>query len=87
MNASIWAAAAAALSALALAACAETEGPAERAGEQIDETAGEIQENAREAGDDLERGLNDAANETRDTVEDAGDAIESETDEAAPPPQ
>ena len=53
-----------------LAAC-EQKGPAERAGEQVDDALDE----AKEA-------IGDAAEEGADRVEDAGDAIEDKADEA-----
>jgi hypothetical protein len=58
--------------ALLVAGGCEREGPAEQAGEQIDETAGEIQDKAEAAGD-----------EAMDSLEEAGDKIESVTDESA----
>ncbi|GJL81277.1 MAG: hypothetical protein DHS20C01_09110 [marine bacterium B5-7] len=58
----------AALFALGLAAC-EQEGPAENAGEKIDEAT----ENVKDA-------VEDAVNKVGDTVEDVGDKIEEQTD-------
>lgn len=48
----------------------EQEGPAERAGEQIDEAAEQAQEAVEEAG-----------KETQQVIEEAGDKIEQKTDQ------
>lgn len=55
---------------MALAACSEEQGPAEGAGEQIDEAAEDLQEDA-----------GDAAEETGDAVEETADSVEDATDE------
>ena len=55
---------------LLLAGCSEEEqGPAEKAGEQIDETTEEMKDSAAEA-----------AEETGDAVEEAADQVEEATD-------
>lgn len=54
----------------ALTACSEEQGPAEKAGEEIDEAAEEFQDEAGEA-----------AEEAGDAIEDAGDSVEDATEE------
>lgn len=44
---------------LGISAC-EREGPAERAGEQIDETAGEVREGVENAAEEVEGAVDDA---------------------------
>ncbi|WP_410473517.1 hypothetical protein [Guyparkeria sp. TX1] len=54
---------------LTVAGCAEEQGPAEEAGEQIDQTM-------EEAGDEIE----EATDEMGGDAEEAGDEVEEETD-------
>lgn len=63
------AAAAIFMAVMALAACSEEQGPAEKTGEEIDEAAEELQDKAGEA-----------AEEAGDAIEDAGDSVEDATD-------
>jgi hypothetical protein len=58
------------MSVIALAGC-EKEGPAEQAGEQIDETMESIQQDAEDAGEMVQ-----------EKVEEAGDQVEEATDQA-----
>lgn len=54
---------------LGLSACDTSEGPAEKAGEKVDEAAEEAKESAEEAAEKVE-----------ETTEEAGDKVEEATD-------
>lgn len=56
---------------LALAACQKTEGPAERAGKEIDNTSEKVGQQFDAAGNKIER----AAEKTGDALETAGDKV------------
>lgn len=56
----------------------EQEGPAERAGESIDETVDDVRDRIDEAGDSID----DMADDARDAVEDAADDAEDSLQDA-----
>lgn len=59
-----------------LSACSE--GPAENAGERIDEVSSDVRDDLEEAGD----AARDAAEDAGDAIEDAADEAEDELDDA-----
>ena len=57
-----------------LSACdQEQEGPAEKAGEEIDETIQQLQTDAKDTKQELEEGTEEILNDTQRAVEDAAD--------------
>lgn len=75
MLARIFGAALVAAMLVAGAGCDRDEGPAEEAGESIDEAVEETRDAAEEAGENIR----DAAEETREAAEDAAEEIEEDT--------
>lgn len=59
-----------------------TPGPAERAGQQLDEAAHETKEGTKDAAHDVKEGAKDAARETRDAARSAASAVGSATERA-----
>ena len=83
--------AAGALLSLSLLGC-ERQGPAERAGESIDETVDEVRDQMDEAGDslddmadDAQDAVEDAADDAADSLRDARDAVKDKVDEQSAP--
>lgn len=65
-------------------ACDKNDGPAERAGEKIDQAAHDIKSGTKDAYENVKEGTRDAYEKTKksvkDTAEEAGDDIEDATD-------
>ncbi|MCB1684163.1 MAG: hypothetical protein KDI31_06750 [Pseudomonadales bacterium] len=59
----------------------EKEGPAERAGESIDETVDDVRDRIGEAGDSIDDMADDARDAVEDAADDAGDALRDARDE------
>ncbi|HCY55200.1 MAG TPA: hypothetical protein DF715_06640 [Oceanicaulis sp.] len=73
----------AAFAASAILAACEQQGPAEEAGEEIDEAVGTEEQNpAEEAWEDTTDAAEDAWDATTDAAEDAGEQVEEWADEA-----
>ncbi|MBB3191229.1 hypothetical protein [Halomonas cerina] len=58
------------MTALGLAAC-EEEGPAEQAGESIDESAEEMEQNIDESAEEMGEGMEEMGDEMEETAEEA----------------
>ena len=58
---------------LFLTACSEEEGPAEQAGEEIDETIQQLETDTKDAKQELEEKTEEIINDTERAVEDATD--------------
>lgn len=61
---------------IALAGC-DQKGPAERAGETIDESMGEMSDSMKQAGEELD----EAAEEAKNSMEEAANDVDDEIDE------
>jgi hypothetical protein len=59
-----------------------TPGPAERAGQQVDEAAHETKEGTKDAAHDVKEGAKEAGRETRDAARSAASAVGSATERA-----
>ena len=59
-------------------ACTERDGPAERAGERIDDTISGVRDRAEQAGEEAIDRIDAAGDEIRDAAEGVGDALRGE---------
>ena len=70
----------------ALAAC-EQQGPAERAGEELDEAVQSLQRDAEDMQEQVDDAVDEARNEASDMARDAEQAVEELKDEVDPDTQ